>query len=229
MLRYLKQRQKQLHEDITSFYTKTGIHVFVKNKITNDDVNLELVMHRIENTFPKHLLKNVEMVIVGDFPEFEERSINAFYKDSALYVSPEQDNDDDLYDDLVHEISHSLEEEYGEFIYGDMLIQQEFLRKREHIYNILWKMGHKAPKKMFLNTDYDEEFDEFLYKTIGYDKLATFMSGIFITPYAATDLREYFGVGFTEYFMDNNHEFFKNTCPSLYDKINSLVNEEPLD
>ena len=49
------------------------------------------------------------MIIFGWFDEFEERSLNAFYEGGTLYVSNIQDDFMDMYDDIIHEISHSLE------------------------------------------------------------------------------------------------------------------------
>ena len=40
----------------------------------------------------------------------------------------------------------------------------------------------------------------FYIKKIGYDKLSPIMTGIFMTPYAATSLREYFATGFVEFY-----------------------------
>jgi len=229
MRSYVIQKQKQIVEMQGNFYTPTGIHVYFKDQLNNHRVDVERVVNKVENRIPEHLLSNVEMIIIGHFDEFTERGINAFYKDSALYISPDQDNDGDLYDDVIHEIAHSVEESYGEFIYGDARVRDEFLRKREHIYNILWKMGHKAHRDMFMNVEFDKEFDDFLHKTVGYDKLSTFMAGVFISPYAATDLREYFGVGFTEFYLDSNHNFFKKVSPELYNKIKLLQDPENLD
>ena len=56
------------------------------------------------------------MIIVGWFDEFEESGLNAFYDGGTLYVSNIQDDFMDMYDDIVHEISHSLEEPHGYFI-----------------------------------------------------------------------------------------------------------------
>ena len=82
---------------------------------------------------PSHMLSEIEMIIFGWFDEFEERSINAFYNDNAIYVSHIQQDEADLFDDLVHEISHSLEEAYGYQIYADEKIKNEFLRKRRYL------------------------------------------------------------------------------------------------
>ena len=80
-----------------------------------------------------------------------------------------------------------------------------------------------------MDLEYNQEFDEFLYQTVGYDKLSAIVSGLFLTAYAPTSLREYFATGFTTYYMDPNHAYFKKVSPALYEKINSLQDEETLD
>jgi len=229
MLRdYLQNKQKQISEQQTDFYTSTGLHVFFKDPVENVDV--EKVINKLESIIPTHLLSEVEMIIFGWFEEFEERSLNAFYDGGTLYVSNIQDDSMDMYDDIVHEVSHSIEEPHGYFLYGDKKIEQEFLRKRKHLHDILWKMGYKAPLSVFMEPEYSEEFDMFLYQKIGYDKLATVLSGIFISPYAATSLREYFATGFTEFYTHlDDHAFFAKVSPELYKKLILLQDPEKLD
>tara|TARA_R110002110_G_scaffold8912_1_gene44418 strand:+ start:2147 stop:2830 length:684 start_codon:yes stop_codon:yes gene_type:complete len=224
-LEYIKkQQQKQLN-----FYTPSGLHVFFKEPLSNKNIDVEKVISRIESKIPHHLLSEVEMIIFGHFDEFDERSLNAFYDGGTLYVSNIQDDEDDLYDDLVHEISHSLESPHGYEIYGDEKVKDEFLRKRKHLHDILWASGIKAPMTFFMDAEYNKEFDMFLYEKVGYDKLATFMRGLFISPYAATSLREYFATGFTEYYLDSNHKFLQKVSPALYKKIILLQDAEALD
>jgi len=74
-------------EESNNFYTPNGIHVFTKDAMMNDLVDLEAVIANLEAKLPEHIRDGVEMIIVGRFDEFEERDINAFYKDGALYVS----------------------------------------------------------------------------------------------------------------------------------------------
>ena len=225
---YIYQRQKQIIEQQADFYTSTGLHVFFKDPVENVDV--EKVISKVESVLPPHLLSEIEMIIFGWFDEFEERSINAFYDGGTLYISNIQDDFIDLYDDIVHEISHSLEEPHGYFLYGDKKIEDEFLRKRKYLYDMLWKMGYRLPEKVFMNTEYNEEFDMLLYEKIGYDKLTTIMAGVFITPYAATSLREYFATGFTEFYTHpDSHGFLQKISPELYKKIIYLQNPEELD
>ncbi len=225
---YLLRQQQKLMEQQTDFYTSTGLHVFFKDPV--DNVDVEKVISKIESSLPEHLLSEVEMIIIGWFDEFEERSLNAFYDSGTLYVSNIQDDFMDMYDDIVHEISHSLEEPHGYFLYGDKKIENEFLRKRKYLHDILWQMGHKIPLSTFMNSEYNEEFDMFLYEKIGYDKLTTICAGVFVTPYAATSLREYFATGFTEFFMHPEaHAYLQKISPQLYKKLVLLQNPEELD
>ena len=127
MLNYLKEAHQRTIKNVQDFYTPTGIHVYVKDSLTGD-IDLEEVVSRLENIIPGHLLTEVEMIVIGWFEEFEKRDLNAFYSDGCLYVSPSQDNEADLLDDLVHETSHSLEELYGYEIYGDKTLENEFLK-----------------------------------------------------------------------------------------------------
>ncbi len=222
LLNYIQKRQKML-EETNNFYTSNGIHVYTKDKMMNDLVDLEAVVSQLESKMPEHLRDGIEMIIVGHFDEFDKRDINAFYKDGALYVSNIQTDNDDLLDDLVHETAHSVEEQYGMEIYGDQEVKDEFLRKRIHIYNVLWNMGFEPSKEDFLDTEYDQDFDEYLLHDIGYDKLSEILKGIMVSPYSATCLREYFATGFTEFYLHpDSHNYLKKTSPELYRKLVQL-------
>jgi len=228
-LRYLQEKQRSLSQQKSNFYTPNGLHVYIKEPLHNEDIDLEEVVSKLEGALPRHLLSEVEMIVVGWFDEFETRDINAFYRDGALYVSNMQSDSDDLYDDLVHETAHSLESLYGHFIYADEKIKDEFLRKRKYLHDTLWSRGFKAPISFFTDVEYNKEFDMFLYEKIGYDKLSSLMMGLFINPYAATSLQEYFATGFTEFYINSEHRFLQKISPELYKKINLLCDEEALD
>jgi len=52
---------------------------------------------------------------------------------------------------------------------------------------------------------------------------------LFISPYAATSIREYFATMFTEFYLDPNHNFIKKVSPAVYEKIMLLQDPEKLD
>ena len=74
---YIENKQAQLMNRQSDFYTSSGLHVFFKDPVENVDV--EKVISKVERDVPDHLLTEIEMIIFGWFDEFEERSINAFY------------------------------------------------------------------------------------------------------------------------------------------------------
>ena len=207
-------------EENTDFYTPAGIQVFTKDQMINDSISVESAIAKYESKLPDHIRNEVEMIIVGHFDEFEERDINAFYKDGALYVSNFQSNNDDLLDDLVHETAHSLEEAYGFEIYGDEKIKQEFLSKRINLYHLLRDIGFKIQKRLFTDLEYNQEFDEFLLQDVGYDRLSGILKGVFVSPYAATSLREYFATAFTEFYLyPDSHNYLQKVSPEVYKKL----------
>ena len=225
----LIQKLKKQQNSKLDFYTQSGLHVYFKDPLIDDSIDAEAAVSKFESMMPMHLLSCIEMIIFGDFEEFHERSLNAFYDSGAIYTTNLQDDENDILDDLVHELSHGVEEQYGYQIYGDQKLRDEFLNKRMHLYKILWEMGFKAPKAFFQDIEYNQEFDEFLHQTVGYDTLSNSLQGLFISPYAATSLREYFATGFTDFFIQSDHKFLKIVSPALYDKIILLQKEENLD
>jgi len=229
MLYRLREQQKKLMQAPSNFYTPRGTHVYFKDALLNKEIDVERVVARLENSLPEHLLSDLEMIVVGWFEEFEERNINAFYKDGILHVSNIQSSEEDLYDDLVHETAHSIENIYGYEIYSDYKIKEEFLRKREYLRNLLVSMGFSIPSKYFSEVEYNPDFDDILLKDVGYDKLGNICKGLFISPYAPTSLREYFATGFTDFYLNPDHGYLKKVSPELYKKILLLHNPKKLD
>jgi len=203
--------------------------VYFKDPLVDDQIDLERVISKFEGMVPSHLREEVEMVIVGWFDEFESRSINAFYDSGTLFVSNIQDSEVDILDDIIHETAHSLEEAYGYEIYGDKNIEKEFLRKRKYLYDLLWTQGYKLPVSTFMDTEYNEEFDMFLYKKVGYEKLSQIIHGLFISAYAPTSLKEYFATGFVEFYLNSEHKHLQKIGPALYEKLVLLQKQEALD
>ncbi len=228
-IKLLKEKQKKLQNQVSDFYTPTGLHVYFKDQFFND-IDFEKVISKVESVIPAHLTSEVEMIIVGQIDDFENNNFNAMYKDGTIYVTNMQDDEEDMIDDIVHEFAHSVEEPYGMFIYGDSLVKKEFLNKRNILHDILWKSGFKAPKSLFQNVEYDKQLDDFLYKKVGYDKLSTLISGLFISTYAPTSLREYFATAFTDfYLLPNSQAYIQKVSPQLYKKLFELYSEETLD
>jgi len=153
--------------------------------------------------------------------------LNAQYKDGVIYVLSEQDDEADVYTDIVHEIAHSVEETYGPDIYEDGEMEEEFIRKRARLFDILRAYGYtkEMPESAFMNPDFDQRFDRFLYTTVGYPVLTQLVPDLFVSPYGATSLREYFANAFEHYFANRQYKRVQNISPSVYKKIEMLLGD----
>jgi len=219
---YLKISSKRFDNQRKEFVMSENVQVFVKDQITNG-IDIKEVLDTINVHIPAHLVREIDSIYVGIFNDLLQKDVSAAFKDGAIYVSNEQESVADLVDDLVHEIAHSLESPYGYLIYSDSKLKNEFLVKREKLYEILKAEGLNPDEKLFLECEYTKEMDDYLYKTVGYDRLNFIVSsyGLFTSAYSATSLREYFANGFEFYFLDSPHELAQ-ICPVLYKKIEEL-------
>jgi|TARA_E500000305_G_scaffold80429_1_gene66194 hypothetical protein len=207
----------QAHKEFTLYDDAV---VLVKDPLP-EEIDLPYCLDRIEKTVPRHFSYGLDSVFIGTFPEFKERQINAFYREGAIYISNDQDDNEDFIDDMVHEISHLAEKTYGSEIYGDQKIAREFLGKRQRLFYLLKAEGFQVLPKDFMETEYSQDFDMFLFQEVGYPLLTQLTIGLFLTPYSITSLSEYFAESF-EYFFLKEREYVKKLSPSCYIKIDEL-------
>tara|TARA_R110000824_G_scaffold101386_7_gene240891 strand:- start:6832 stop:7524 length:693 start_codon:yes stop_codon:yes gene_type:complete len=219
---YIKESNSRYKKQKKHFVTKNNIQVHIKDPLVNE-LDLDSVFNRVESLIPSHLFYNLDLIYIGQFDEFLEREMNAFYKNGAIYITNEQTDENDMIDDIIHEISHSVEEIANEEIYGDGDLELEFLGKRKRLYNSLKSENFDVSEYNFLNPDYSIDFDRFLYQQIGYPTLLNLTMGLFLSPYSITSIREYFATGFEEYYL-KDRKYLKKICPFLFRKIEILNN-----
>jgi len=208
---------------LKDMYNVSGIDVYIKDRLP-EDIDPDFIFNYISSRIPFHLARNLDVIYVGQFPEMAEREINAYFEDGALYVSNEQDDEMDIIDDIVHEIAHSVEKEYGRHIYTGR-IEKEFEGKRRRLYDMLKAHGYSLSPVFKVKMEYDKEIDEFLYKEIGYEALGNLVNGLFPSPYSVTSLQEYYAIGFEEYFL-GDVKYLKKVSPALYSVLESLMEDE---
>tara|TARA_R100000008_G_scaffold86375_2_gene79223 strand:+ start:5456 stop:6184 length:729 start_codon:yes stop_codon:yes gene_type:complete len=216
------------HHPEKDYFLFNSIQIYIRNPLP-DNVDLIEILQKITEFIPENLIREagIEMILVGQFEELERREIQSLYMDDSIYVTNEQSSQHDMMDDIVHEFAHALEDRYGLELYSDDLIENEFLLKRRHFYDILKSHGYEVDLNTFLNVSYDEEFDMFLYREIGYEKLIFLTMGLVVSPYGLTSLREYFATGFEEYFMPTgDRESLRQMSPSIYQKIEQIIMEK---
>jgi len=218
IVNYMKSKKKKLFENkIGSF------QVFIQDPLP-ENINITVVFEEVESLLPEHFLSLIDVVYVGNFSFFQEKNINSTYLDGALYISNEQDNNDDMKDDIIHEFAHALEEKYNDFLYDDEEIKNEYFGKLKKLKNYLSFENYDLRGINFFNTKYNQQFDEFLFNDVGYNKLSGFIEGLFLAPYSITSLREYFARAFEEFFL-GDRLYLKSICPYYYKKLFFLYNE----
>ena len=200
------------------------IDFFIKDPLP-DNIDILNVIKNVEEKIPFQITSEVDAFYVGRFKEFEERQVNAMYRDGAIFVSNDQDDDADMIDDLIHELAHAAEDIYAREIYSDNKIQQEFIGKRKRLRDLIYEYGYldDASHVSFTNIEYSKELDDFLYKELGYDKLETFCAGLFIRPYAVTSIREYFATALEHYLLENP-SYVKRISPVAFEKVAMVCN-----
>ena len=197
------------------------IVVYIKDPLP-ENFDLDYVFSQIQEVVPEHLSYGVDSIFVGQFDDIEERELDALYKDGAIYTTNQQRNEDDMINDIIHELSHANEETYAALIYADGKIENEFLGKRKKLLDILKSEGYNVSINTFMDTEYSKDFDMFLYKEVGYEKLTMFTMGLFVSLYGATSLREYFANGFEHYFL-NDPKYVKLISPAIYEKVDGIT------
>jgi hypothetical protein len=220
---YIKSSAKRNLSERKEYTLFNRIHVFIKDPFT-EEIDMTTALSKIEKRIPRYLTSEVDTIIIGQFDFLLDREVTALFKDGAIYVSNEQRTEDGLLEDLIHEISHATEVLYKNEIYDDQLVVQEFLGKRKRLFNNIKYNNLLVPEITevdFMNIKFSPKFDMFLYRNVGYPTLRNLIMGLFVSPYGATSLREYFANSFEEYYM-GDREYLKVVSPEVFSKIEQI-------
>lgn len=224
-IRYMQKSSAAIVKENKNYTIYDQIPFIVKDPIP-DNISLDVIIKTLESYLPSKFAQNVDSIYMGQFEELSQREITSVWKDGAIFVDNEQDSVDDIVEDLIHEIAHATEDAFQFEIYSDDHIEYEFLLKRRHLYDIL--LSHDVEElptqDVFMSLGYNDQFDEYLHKTVGYERLTWMTMGLFASPYGATSVREYFANGFEEYFSpDGDRTELKMISPAVYNKIEQLM------
>lgn len=223
--RYIKESAKKAQSLLKEHALFGNIQIVIKDRF-QEAINLEEVLKSIESRVPQALFRDLDIIYVGDFPQLKARNVESAFMNGAIFISNLIIDDDTLLKSLIHEVAHNVEVVYGADVYGDHQLIDEFIGKRKRLRDILEEEELFCDPRLYIQFDYSKTFDDFLYKTVGYDRLAQLTTKLYVSPYAATSLREYFANGFEHYFVDENPKFLRSLSPKLFNKINDLTKTE---
>jgi hypothetical protein len=207
LLEYIVNKQKAINKHL--LFRKIEVEIV-------DGFNIGDSLEKIESSIPEYFFNGIEKIIIGQFRNKDHN--RSFYKDGIIYVSI--NNQEDVIRDISHELSHFLFDKYS--IFEDVLISEEFVGKRRRLFDILLYAGYNPPKDLFARSDYNKEFDDYLYETVGYQKLTSHIIGLFPDPYSVTSLEEYVSTCF-EFFFIKDRDYIKKICPATYKVFNHLI------
>lgn len=219
----MKEKNDKLAKKLKNRRLFNRIYIWEKDPVF-DEVDIDAGLAKIVSKIPKNYFNNIDSIFIGQFPQLIDRNLNALYQDSAIYVSNSIMDTDELVKNIVHELAHSVEDQYRDLIDDYELVQDEFFLKRRQLKKVLNLNGYDVDGQNFENLEYDEKFDSYLYQDIGYPILHTLTTNLFVSPYAATSYNEYFANGFEHYYL-NDFVSVKDISPKLFlllSKIESL-------
>ena len=197
----------------------------INEPFLNKEIDIRNTLSNIEQKLPKNILSNIKEIFIGQFEELKRRQVQSLYESGAIFLSNEIEGEKELVLSIIHEMAHALEETQREKIYFDGLIEKEFLAKRASLFNILKTNGYIngiSLMGLFFKPEYDIKFDNWLNKTITYPILSGLSSGLFLSSYAITSIREYFANAFEKFFSGHSEEVKKIT-PSVYNKLVEFI------
>ena len=113
-------------------FSWNGVEIFIKDEIKNKEISLNRVLKSLSKKIPKDFLVNVDTMYIGEFDFLKDREVQAMYQNSSIFITNEQDDEEDLLDDIVHEISHSLEEVRSDLLYSDGRMEKEFIEREKN-------------------------------------------------------------------------------------------------
>jgi hypothetical protein len=220
---YVVQSSKKVMAERREYSLFGDIQVYVKDSFTSD-VDMSMVIKKLEQTIPRDFTYGVELIIIGQFDDLNKRDVKAAFMDGAIYVTNDQKSLDDVFDDIVHEISHSIEKTHASILFSDGKVVREYLGKKRRLVDLLTASGLLVPPDVADSIEYNKAFDEFLHFELGYEKVGNYTKGLFIDSYAAVSLSEYFATGFESYYVDKDGAYLTKISPALHEKIEVLTN-----
>ena len=222
MIDYIKESNKKAQD--RNEYMLFNVPVYVINKFPSN-IKINNILDSVKDIIDIKYLDGLETIYIGDFKDLNRRDIQSMLKDDAIWISSNNVKnvitEPLVVENIIHEIAHLLEEKYQSQIYGDRKLEREYNSKKNRLFHLLKNEEYDIDLELFFSDDMLKEFDNFLYKVVGYDKISLLTAGLFLSPYSITTIREYFASGMLDY-LTNDNSYIDEISPVLYSKIKQI-------
>ena len=89
-------------------FSISNIEVFIKDTIQDPEVSVSRVIKTVVSKIPSHLMRKVKQIHVGQFEFLNSKDYEASYQNSKIFVTNKQSSEEDMIDDIIHEVAHSV-------------------------------------------------------------------------------------------------------------------------
>ena len=93
-----------------------NVPVFITHEPASS-IDISAFCSDCQEILPSALLKNIDVVYIGNFKELHDK--NAAYLNGGIYMSAAEPTVFDMVENFVHEVAHSLEDQFAWQIYDD--------------------------------------------------------------------------------------------------------------
>jgi hypothetical protein len=153
MKKYVLESYNRYIESRKEYYLNR-VPVYIINPLPSD-IDLEHVLEEIASSVPNSFIDLIEGIYIGQFPELKNREIQAMLKDGAIYLSNFEDEvdvtEDVIIDDIIHEIAHSIEDEYHSLLYYYGIVEKEYIGNKKRLMDTLEAEGEEFDKYLFFS------------------------------------------------------------------------------
>ena len=100
MKSFINKASQESQKNQKHFRIFGTIDLFVLDALPKE-INILKVIEEVEEKIPFHLTNEIEVFYIGNFKEFQEKQVNAMFKNGAIYITNDQDNIPDMVDDII--------------------------------------------------------------------------------------------------------------------------------
>ncbi len=176
---------------------------------------------------PLYLFSNLEKIYIYPSSQLNKSNFVGYSINKSIFIDCDGlKSNKDIIKVLIHECFHTIENKIKiQFNQQYQNTKNEYLQKKKKVLDSISNINSFVnPELNYYNTtEYDKQFDFYLYKQVGYDNLYFKLFDIFPNAYSMTSLSEYIAVCFEIYFFENK-EWLSKYCNEVYKLITGLEN-----
>ena len=145
MFKYITESNNKIQD--RKEYNLYNVPVYIVDKYP-DNIKVNNIIEMVKSTLPPSFFEGLEVIYVGDFPELNQRDIQAMLKDGAIWLSSNNVKnfltEPLIAESIIHEVAHLIEGRWKDFIYGDGAIESEYNGKKQRLLDILKAEGESG-------------------------------------------------------------------------------------